>query len=123
MINFPNISIGFNNNIIFSKSDIKINNVNIENVDFFINKYESDSITNFELFINKISNENSTNLDSLYIENINLSISNFIFQNQLDTIKLNDFSFDLNKINYSNNNGCNIENIFFQKNNSFLLLL
>ena len=119
MINIPNISIGFNNNIIFSKSDIKINNVNIENVDFFIKKYESDSITNFELFINKISNENSTNLDSLFIENINLSISNFILQNQLDTIKLNDFSFDLNKIKYSNNNGCNIENIFFQKNNSF----
>ena len=72
--------------ISFSKSDIRINNVNIENVDFFINKYESDSITNFELFIHKISNENSTNLDSLYIEKINLSISNFIIQNQLDII-------------------------------------
>ena len=59
MINIPNISIGFNNNIIFSKSDIKINNVNIENVDVFIKKYESDSITNFELFINKISDRKS----------------------------------------------------------------
>ena len=73
MIKMPDISIELKNNIFVSKSDLIFDALDIKNVDFFIRKYEQDSISNLELFFKKISHERVSKIDSMFIEDIRFS--------------------------------------------------
>ncbi len=121
MINIPNILIGLKNNILFSNSDLIVDNLEIKNVDFFIKKYDNDSITNLEFFLEKISNEKSHEIDSIFIENIDLSISKIHLQNEIDTIYLNDLLVNFDSFYFSKNNGLKVDSVLIKKDKSFFI--
>ncbi len=121
MINFPEISIRLKNNIIFSQSDFIVQNIDIKNVEFDIKKYQKDSISNLEIFLNNISHTNSSKIDSVFIEDVNFSISEINIQNEIDSLFLKDLILDFNDFSFSKKDGLKINNISFEKGQSSII--
>ena len=120
MIKMPEISIGLKNNIIFSKSDLIFDHFDITNVAFFITKYKQDSISNLQVFLKRISNEGSSKIDSIFIKDINFSISQINFQNEIDTVNFNDLVFNCDGFSFSKKNGLKVGSILFKKGESII---
>ena len=122
MIKIPDISIGLKNNIIFSKSDLIFEKIDIKDVVFFIKKYEQDSISNLEFFLKKISHERASNIDSMLIENISFEVSEINFQNEMDTLVFNNFNLGCDSFSFSKANGLKVKNILLNKGESSIAL-
>ncbi|MBH75700.1 MAG: hypothetical protein CMP68_00835 [Flavobacteriales bacterium] len=120
MILIPQVSISTEKNLFFSQDNFEISEIEFNDMDIFIKKYKNDSVSNIQRFFKKISTNNKESINSFFIENIKIDLSNVIYESDFDTLSLKEIKILCNNFSISNNKSLNIENILIDNKNFHL---